>query len=66
MSSRGSDVEDDQSVGSPETDDRRRPPEPHEFNALASEPLYPLGFGLSDTTFRYDTLRVSAEQLPAD
>ncbi len=38
----------------------------HPYVVTSSEPLYPFGFGLSYTTYKYDNFRLNASEIAAD
>ncbi len=38
----------------------------HPYVVTSSEPLYPFGYGLSYTTYKYDNLRLSSSEIAAD
>ncbi len=38
----------------------------HPYVVTSSEPLYPFGYGLSYTTYKYDNLRLNASEIAAD
>ena len=41
----------------------KKPPMPHDYVEMSARPLYPFGYGLSYTTFKYDNLQIKKQGL---